>query len=178
MRRTLLALAALAFLLTAGPSEAQTPLRIAYINSQEVLGSSADAAAAQQQFDEELQGYQVEIQRLEDEITGMQEQLQRQQAILSPEAKLNREQQLQLKMQEYQTRTTQLTQMADQRRADLIQPVMDRITAEIEAMREEGQYALILDVAAGSIISADPTLDLTQELIRRMGSSADTTGTR
>ena len=50
---------------------------------------------------------------------------------------------------------------------------MDRITAEIETMREEGQYALILDVAAGSIISADPTLDLTQELIQRMGASAE-----
>jgi Skp family chaperone for outer membrane proteins len=39
----------------------------------------------------------------------------------------------------------------------------------IETLREEGQYSLILDVAAGSIISADSTLDLTPEVIRRLG---------
>jgi Skp family chaperone for outer membrane proteins len=59
--------------------------------------------------------------------------------------------------------------MADQRRAELVQPVMDRITVVIETLREEGQYSLILDVAAGSIISADSTLDLTPEVIRRLG---------
>jgi Skp family chaperone for outer membrane proteins len=45
---------------------------------------------------------------------------------------------------------------------------MDKVTAVIEKMREEGNYSLILDVAAGSIISADPSLDLTQEVIRRL----------
>jgi Skp family chaperone for outer membrane proteins len=48
---------------------------------------------------------------------------------------------------------------------------MDRITVVIEALREEGQYSLILDVAAGSIISADSTLDLTPEVIRRLGTA-------
>ena len=46
---------------------------------------------------------------------------------------------------------------------------MDEITAVIEELREEGSYALILDVAAGSIVSADPTLDVTEEVIRRLG---------
>jgi Skp family chaperone for outer membrane proteins len=99
----------------------------------------------------------------------MQQRLQQQQLTLSPEARANREQQIQAKLQEYQTRTTELQQMADQRRAELVQPVMDRITVVIETLREEGQYSLILDVAAGSIISADSTLDLTPEVIRRLG---------
>ena len=45
---------------------------------------------------------------------------------------------------------------------------MDRITEVIEQLREEGAYSLILDVAAGSIVSADPALDLTQEVIGRL----------
>jgi Skp family chaperone for outer membrane proteins len=49
---------------------------------------------------------------------------------------------------------------------------MDKVNAVIEKMREEGSYALILDVAAGSIISADPSLDLTQEVIRRLKAEA------
>ena len=155
MRRSSLAFLALAWALPAGSAEAQT-LRIGYLNSQQILASSPEATAAQQQFDQEMQTFQAEVQQLETEITGMQQRL---------------EQQLQAKVTEYQTRTTQLQQLADQRRNQLIQPVMDRITVVIEALREEGQYSLILDVAAGSIISADSTLDLTPEVIRRLGTA-------
>jgi outer membrane protein len=167
MRRTPFAALALVFALAAGTAEAQT-LKIGYINSQEILDNAPGAAEAQQTFEQEMQGYTAEAQSLQEEITRMQEALQQQQLTLSPEAKRNREQQIQQKAQEAQQRMAQLDQLAQQRRAELVQPVMDRITEVIEAIREEGNYALILDVAAGSIISADPALDLTQEVITRL----------
>ena len=170
MRRNPLVLTTLAFLLVVGAAEAQT-LKIGYINSQEILANAPGAEEAGQQFDEEMVGYQTEIQQLEDELTGMQQRLQQQQLTLSPEAKANREQQVQAKLAEYQQRTGQLQELANQRRAALIQPVMDDITAVIESIREEGAYSLILDLAAGSIISADPTLDLTQTVIQRLQSN-------
>ena len=170
MRRTPLALTTLAFLLAVGAAEAQS-LKIGYINSQEILANAPGAEEAGQQFDDEMQGYQTEIQQLEDELTGLQQRLQQQQLTLSPEAKANREQQVQAKLAEYQQRTGQLQELANQRRAALIQPVMDDITAVIESIREEGAYSLILDLAAGSIISADPALDLTQMVIQRLQSN-------
>ncbi|MDX1495145.1 MAG: OmpH family outer membrane protein [Longimicrobiales bacterium] len=167
MRRTSFALMALALLLPAGAVEAQT-LKIGYINSQEILMNAPGAEEAQQQFDQEMAGYQQEISQLETELQNMETALQQQQLTLSPEAKANREQQLQAKFQEYQQRSAQLQEMANQRRAALIQPVMDEITQVIENLREEGAYSLILDAAAGSIVSADPSLDLTQEVITRL----------
>jgi Skp family chaperone for outer membrane proteins len=106
----------------------------------------------------------------------MQTRLQQQQLTLSPEARANREQQIQAKVQEYQTRTQELQQMAEQRRAELVQPVMDKITVIIEQVRVEGQYSLILDLAAGSIIAADSTLDLTPQIISRLGPAPADTG--
>lgn len=180
MRRSPLAIAALACLIGAAAAEAQTPLKIGYINSQEVLANSSEAAAAQRQFDQEMQGYQAEIKQLEDELTGLQESLQRQQLTLSPDARAAREEQLQTRVQQYQQRTAQLNQLAEQRRAELIQPVMDQVNEIIENVRAEGNYHLILDLAAGSIVAADPALDLTQEVIARLGSASDSTsgGTR
>jgi outer membrane protein len=171
MRRSPFALLALAFVFAAGSAAAQT-LKIGYINSQQILASSSEAADAQKQFDQEMQTYQAEVQQLEEELNGLQQRYQQQQLTLSPEAKASREQVIQQKVQEYQTRTQQLQQQADQRRSELIQPIMDKITAIIETMRQEGSYSLVLDVAAGSIISADTTLDLTQEVIRRLGAQA------
>lgn len=163
-----LIIAAMAGALVAPAIEAQTTLKIGYINSQQILASSSEATAAQQQFDQEMQGYQAEVKQLEEELTGLQENLQRQQLTLSPEAKAAREQQLQARLTEYQQRTQQLTQMADQRRNELIQPVMDKINTAIEAVRVQGSYHLILDLAAGSIVAADPALDVTQQVIARL----------
>jgi len=170
MRRTSLALLALALLLPAGAAEAQT-LKIAYINSQEILLQAPGAEAAQQAFEAEMAAYQAEIAQLETELQNMETALQQQSLTLSPEARANREQQLQAKFQEYQQRGNQLQEVANQRRAALIQPVMDNITAIIETIREEGAYSLILDAAAGSLVSADPALDLTQEVITRLQAS-------
>jgi len=164
-----LMMAALAFTLGASAVEAQTNLKIGYINSQQILASAPEATAAQQQFDQEMQGYQNEIKQLEDELTGLQENLQRQQLTLSPEAKAAREQQLQTRVTQYQQRTAQLQQLADQRRAELIQPVMDKINTAIEEVRVAGGYHLILDLAAGSIVAADPSLDVTQLVITQLG---------
>ncbi len=171
MRRTPIAALALAFTLAAGAAEAQT-LKIGYINSQQILQSAPGAAAANEAFQKDMAGYEAEAQRLQEELVGMQQDLERQQLTLSPEAKRNREQQIQQKAQSAQARMQQLDQLATQRREELIQPVMDRISEVIEQIREEGNYALILDVAAGSIISADPSLDLTDEVVRRLQTTA------
>jgi outer membrane protein len=175
MRRTAPALAALAFLLSAGAAEAQT-LKIGYINSQEILAQAPGAEEAGRQFDQEMQGYQTELAQLEEELNGMQQRLQQQQLTLSPEAKANREQQLQQRLTEYQQRTEQLQELANQRRAALIEPVMDNINTVIEAIRAEGGYSLILDVAAGSIIAADPALDLTEMVIQRLQAAEQAPG--
>ena len=167
MRRTSLASLVLAALLSAGAAEAQT-VKIGYINSAELMQSAPGSAEAQAQFDSEIQAAQEEIARLQTELQNMDQALQQQQLTLSPEAKANRQQQLQVKAQEYEQRAGQLQEQADNRRAELVQPIMDQITEVIEAVREEGNYAMILDQAGGSIISADPSLDLTQEVLRRL----------
>jgi len=175
MRRTSLALFALAFLLMAGAAEAQT-LKIGYINSAEILATAPGATEAQDQFDAEVAGYQVQIQQMEDELRGMEAQLQQQQLTLSPEAKANREAQLQTKLQEYQQTRASLEQNANDRRVQLVQPIMDGINTVIEEIRVEGNYAIIFDAAAGSIIAADETLDLTQEVLRRLAVASDAGG--
>jgi Skp family chaperone for outer membrane proteins len=42
----------------------------------------------------------------------------------------------------------------------------------IEDVRREGNYALIFDTAAGAIITADPGLDLTDQVLERLRTTA------
>jgi len=171
MRRISIALLALVCVPVIGSLEAQT-LKIGYIQSQEILAAHPGTAEAQAQLEQEGQAAEEEMQRLQTELQNMQQQLLQQSLTLSPEAKANREAQLQQRLAEADQRAQQMQAELQQRQAELVQPIMEEITAVIETIREEGDYSLILDVAAGSIISADPALDLTQEVIARLEANA------
>jgi outer membrane protein len=108
-----------------------------------------------------------------DDLQALIDQYEQQQAMLSEEAKANREEEIRLKQTQYQQRIAELEQQAGARQAELVEPVMQRITAVIEDIRAEGGYSMIFDVAAQGIISADPALDLTTEVVQRLQLAAN-----
>lgn len=169
MRRLKSALLALAlFSVLAAGAEAQTVLRIGYIDSQAILEQDPAAQAADEQFQADMARYRTEVQEMGEQIQGLIDDLERQQNTLSPAARANREEEIRMRQAEYSQRLSELDQQAAARQAELVQPVMERITAVIEQVRAEGNYSLIFDLAAQGIVSADPALDLTQEVIRRL----------
>ena len=169
MRRSFFALPALAWAVTAtaAAADAQT-LKIGYINSQSILAEAPGAKEAQTKFDADMQTYRQEVQQMQTELETLVKQYETQQAMLSPSAKQQRETDIRTKQTAYQERLAAIDQRAGQRQQELVQPVMDRINQTIEVVRAEGSWSLILDVAAGGVVAADPALDLTQEIIRRL----------
>jgi outer membrane protein len=160
-------LAGLTLLVTAFVVEAQTP-RFAYIDSQAILQEAPGAAEAQQEFEREMEGFQAEIQRMGEELQGLITQYQQQQRSLSEEARAAREEEIRRKEMEYESRLEQLDMQADQRRRELVEPILDRMSDTIEEIRAEGDYLMIFDVASRAIIAADPELDLTTQVIQRL----------
>lgn len=155
-----------------GVQAQQADLRIGYINSQAILESAPGAREAQEQINRDLEGYRNEVQQMAEDLQQLIQRYEQQQVTLSAEVKAQREAEIQEKQQQYQQRVQELDQQASQRERELVQPVMDRINRVIETLREEGNYTLIFDVAAGAIIAADPDLDLTDEVIRRLEAGA------
>jgi outer membrane protein len=163
---------------------AQTLVKIGYIDSQAILDQDPAAQAAQQQFESEMTTYRGEVQTMGEELTGLIQAYDDQESALSDAAKANREEEIRLKQAQYQPRLSELEQQAAVRQAELVEPVMERITAVIEELRSSGSFSIIFDVAAQGIISADPDLDLTAEVVRRLqaaplpGSTPGTIGSR
>ncbi len=163
-------LLALAFLAVPGTGvEAQTGLKIGYINSQAIYQEAPGAQAAQQQFETDMERFRGEVQRLGEELQTMITQYEQQQGTLSPEARQTREAAIREKEGAYRNRVNELENEAGRRQQELVEPIMRRINEIIETLRREGNYSLIFDVGPGSnIIAADPALDLTNEVIRRL----------
>ncbi len=171
MRRAVMGVLA-AVALTAAPALGQSPLKIGFINSQALLDQAPGAAAASQQFEQELGTMRSQLEPMANELDSLMAQFEAQSMTLSEEARRQRQQTLIQKQTELQQASAAMQQQAEQRRAELVQPIMDRISRTIEALRIEGAYHIIFDVAAGSIIAADPSLDLTQEVLRRLQANA------
>jgi len=176
MRSMKYLLLAMAFLVLVSPIRAQTTLRIGYIDSQQILNQDPGAVQAQQQFEADLARYRAEVDEIGQELQDLISRYEQQQSMLSEEAKSNRQEEIRLKQTQYQQRISELEQQAGMRQAELVEPVMERINAVIEDIRADGGYSMIFDVAAQGIIAADPALDLTAEVVRRLQAGAATAG--
>lgn len=153
--------------------DAQSQPKIGYINSQRVIEEAPGAQEVRQELEQDLSQYRSQVQEMGEELQEMIRQFEQQRMTLSEQARQNREDEIAQRQQEYQQRIQQLEQQAVQRQQELVQPIMDRINAVIEEIRRDGDYTIIFDLAGQSILAADPGLDLTAEVIRRLRQNPD-----
>lgn len=142
--------------------------RVGYVNSQSVLAEYAPAQEARQQLESAAQQADSELQLLASGLQAAGNEYQQQAMSMTPEARQSREQELGRQQQAFNSRQQELELQLQQRQQELLQPVNDRITAVIEEIRVEGNYAIIFDLASQAIVAADPALDLTQEVLTRL----------
>lgn len=172
-----LGMAAVLVLLSAGPLGAQAT-KVGYINSNAVLEEYPAAQDAQRAMQATLAGYDAELQQLNISFQEAVNEYQQQQMTMTADARQAREQELESQRLAAEQRTQELNNQAQQRQSEVFQPIMEAITAVLEEIRVEGNYALILDAASQAILVADPTLDLTQEVLTRLQADGGAMGGR
>ena len=161
--------AVLTLFLGAAPASAQ---KIGYINSNTILQEAPGAKEARDQLDREMAQVRIRLQQAEDSLRVIREEFDRQQLTLSATARQQREAEINQRIADYQRRFQEAQEQVSRRQDEVLQPIMGRVNQVIDQIRREGDYSLIFDTAAGVIIAADPALDLTSEVIRRLRATA------
>jgi len=175
-RFVLVSLAAVAVLATAsttlrgqGTQSAAAPLKIAYINSQEILHNTPGFAVAESTYRRELAAAQTEVQRLSQQLDSAQQVLEAQSIALSPVARAAKQKDLQAMSQRVDQRQQELQARLQQREQELLGPLRARINSVIQGIRAEMNYSLILDADAGGFLAAaDPALNITPRVLQRL----------
>jgi len=149
---------------------AQPPLRLAFINSQLILANTPGRPEAESLFTREMAGYRAEVAGLQSRLDSAVAEYQRTSVALTPAARQARETEIRNLQQRAQTRAQELDQQASQREAQLTAPIMRRVTAVIEGIRAEFNYAMIFDASAtgGGVVAADQALDISALVIERL----------
>jgi outer membrane protein len=143
-------------------------MKIAYVHSERLIAEAPGSKEASATIQAEGNKYRADLNLLEDSIQNMLNDYRTRQALLSPDAKKKQEDAIRAKETSLQQRQQQYEQAIAKRQQDLIKPIMDRINGVLEEVRKEGGYSIILNSQTGAIIAADTTLDLTNEILRRL----------
>jgi outer membrane protein len=149
--------------------------KIGFIRSSVILDQAPGRAEAEAQFDKETSGYRDQIKRMSDSLDAMVAAFQKAQAGMTTAARDARQKELQTKNAEYQRRSADLQQKAQQRQGELVQPILDRVKGAIEDVRVEGGYSYILNADEGSaIVAMDKNLDLTDRVLAKLRAASGT----
>lgn len=172
MIRTTVAL--LALVVAASAPLAAQQVNIVYIDS-ERLGQEATALQqARQQVQQQMQQLEAEadsaLAPIQAQLQQLVSEFQQQQGVMQQGQREQRETAIRQKQSELQQAGSEWEQRAGQIQNEILGPALNRVNQVIDELRAERGYSFILDTSAGGVIAADPALDITDEVLRRLNS--------
>lgn len=186
MRREVLMISAacLALLAPATALTAQTGSpcvngnKVALVNAQRILASIPAFVQAESLLAKEVDGYQADLAKQQASFDSARAAYSENATMLNAGAKSAAMKKLQDQNDALQKHATDLRAKADQRSAELVDPIRTRVQEVLDGMRAELNCSIVFDVSANAgIASADKSLDLTDRVIDRLRAAAGPTPT-
>ena len=149
--------------------------RFALIDMEYILSNIPAYEMTNEQLSQLSKNWESEINALQQEAQNMYKSYQSDLVFLSAEMKSNREEAIVQKEQEaMELRRKYFGADGElyQKRASLIKPIQDEIYEAVKAIAEDKGYQVVVDRASAmSIIFASPTIDISNEVLIKLGYS-------
>ena len=146
--------------------------KVAYFDSDKIRSEWGEWKDAQAKFDQDVAKWQEQAQQMENEISSLMEEYQKQELLLSDDKRQEKQMIIQQKQVEYQDFLSSIfgeSGKAAQRNAELTAPLYKKINQALSKIADRDGYSVIFDSAAAGIAYIDPTLDITEDLLRELG---------
>mgnify|MGYP002632072102 FL=1 len=162
-------------LIAASTMQAQ---RYAFIDTDYILEQIPAYQEAQAEIDAQAEKWQKQIQARYDEIEKMYTAYKAEQVLLTPDMKKVKEQEIIQKeknAKDFQKQKFGVEGDLFKLRQELIKPIQEAVFEAVQKMAEQKSYAVIFDKAASSsaIIYASPKYDQSEEILQRLGFTAE-----
>lgn len=151
---------------------ANPALPIGYTRVDFILSKMPEVAAVQKQLENLAQRHQAEYQQKLQDFDRQLQDYQRRQALMSPDARQRREQELAGLQTQLQQFAMEKSRELEQKEAELMQPILNRIQKAIEEVAKERRLALVFSTGIGPnpiLLYADERHDITDAVLRRLG---------
>lgn len=140
--------------------------KIGYVDLQKALNLSAAGKEAKEKIKAKVQDYDADVQLRQEELKKLKEDLEKQAMLLSEEARNAKERNYQKKVKEYQRFTKDIQETLQQTDADFTRKILENLLKVVRDVGKSEGYALILERTESSLVYADESIDITDEVIR------------
>lgn len=156
----------IAFFLYITPSIA-ADLKLAYIDAQKILDNSKAGKRTKSTIEEYVKSRQKIIDLEEEDLKRLDSELARQAAVLSPEAKREKEEILKKKFADYQKKAADLRSEVDNKKLEAIKEFNQGLEEAVKRVAEREGYIMVLDKSpmGGPLVYAKESLDITDKVI-------------
>lgn len=145
---------------------------IVFLDSERLRQEAPSLQTAREQLQQELAALETRadsaLAPMQAEFQAAAQEFQQQSGMMTAERRQERQQALASMQQQLQQAGAQWEQRAQAIQSRILGPALERINNVIDQIRQENGYQFVLDVAAGGVVAADPSLDITEEVLRRL----------
>jgi outer membrane protein len=143
-------------------------LKLGYIDSERIFREYKGTQAAQQQFDLDVQEWNQQAQTYKKEIERLRLELEGQGPMLSEERRVERESELQTKLNQYDQFVQSIwgpSGLIAQRNEELTRPIIAKIKTVLNKIGSDEGFSIIFDAADGNIVFGNEEFDLTDRVL-------------
>jgi outer membrane protein len=147
--------------------------KFAFVDTEYILKNIPAFNSAQEQLDQLSKQYQKELETMHAEIEQMYKDFQAESVLLSDDMKRKREDVIITKEKEYkELQRKYFGPDGDlfKKRQGLVKPIQDDIFNAVQAIANDGSYAVIFDKSDGtSMLFTNPKYDLSDQVLQKLG---------
>ena len=168
MKRTIMILLFLSIIVSSVFAEG---MKIGYVNSEQILTEYKEAVDAMAKLDTESKKMQEEFQAMQLQGQQLLQEYEKKKFVATDSWKKDKQKEiedLQIKIQNYQMEKFGSNGEIYQKESEYLGPILDKINKILAQIGKEDGYSFILDASKGSIVFADPALDLTNIVLREL----------
>jgi Skp family chaperone for outer membrane proteins len=169
--RTLAPLVILFILAVAGVSYAQQATKIAIIDSNKAFQVSIEGKRIMGQMQDRENTIKRDLQKLDDGIRLLENKLSTGRLTMTNDALLGIQTDIDTKTTERKRYEEDKAREVQQFSASLIQKIRAEMVTIIENLAKERGYELVLDLGTSGVVTFNPTIDITDEVVRRYDQS-------
>ena len=166
----LLAVPLLAAMLQLAPT-ARADTKVAFVDLQRALNEVADGRQAKAKLKKEFDSKQKQLDERQEELKRLQADLQSKGDAMSDDARRKAQSEMDQKLMDVSRLYASLQKELTQNEHDATKGIFSKMSSLIKSIAEAEGVSMVFEKSDSALMYAQPSLDLTNELIRRYNAS-------
>ena len=160
-------LALAAVLVALAPAVPRADAKIGIVDLQRALNEVDEGKGAKAQLEREFKEKQKQLDAKQEELKRLKADYDKQAVVMAEQARRDKQSELERKAQETQQLYVQLQSELSRREQELTRGIFDKMSNIVREIAEADAFTAILERNNSGVVYALPSLDVTNELIRK-----------